>query len=436
MLLEFRVRNYRSFRDEQTLSLVAGPGDEHAGTHTMPVPGSEGDRAVRVAALYGANASGKTNLLLAVKAMREAVVRSAVGAQRGDAIAAAEPFRLSEATRTAPTRFEATFVVEAVEYTYGFEATRAHVRREWLHSYPRGRRRRWFERTRDSETGTDAYDFGESMRGEKQQIATATRANALFLSTAAQLNNDSIGPVFDWFRDRVTFLEGRAVATDATLRMCADDETREAVARLMQAADVGIQHLIYSDAPPPDLERALELMQNLINDDAELSEFSFLDEFRSISFLHGGEDGAVQPFDLGDESHGTQQLFALAGPLLSALAGGHVLLVDELDASLHPRMVEEVIDLFNDPEANPKGAQLVCNLHDTTPFDRATLRRDQIWLTEKFADGASELVALLEYAPRKDEALEKRYRQGRYGGVPVPRIVQRAKAMTHAEKQK
>lgn len=430
MLLEFSLRNYRSFRDEHTLSLLAEPDKEHETTHTAPIPNTGGDRVLRSVAIYGANASGKTNLLLGLKAMRSIVVHSASQGQRGDAIAPIQPFRLTKSGRTSPTAFEVAFLVDEVEYLYGFEATRQRVHSEWLYSYPKGRRRRWFERTYDAEADADNYRYGESMEGQKKQIATATRPNALYLSTAAQLNNESIAPIFDWFREHLQFLHGREVESATTLSLCEDEDTRRLVTNLLKSADVGIQEMFVEEREI-DFSGLPDHFVDFLDESGTRNQFE-QQLAQAIRFQHSGAEGETGRLDLDDESHGTQQFFALAGPLLLALASGSTLLVDELDASLHSRLVEEVISLFHTPKTNPNGAQLLFNLHDTTPFDRDVLRRDQIWITEKDAEGASELIALLEYSPRKEEALEKGYREGRYGGVPVPRIVQKAQLLTDA----
>jgi len=432
MLLDFKIANYRSFRDEQEFSLLAGPGDEHEATHTMPVPGGD-ERALRAAAIYGANASGKTNLLLGLDAMRKIVVHSAVGAQRGDEIDAIRPFRFSKETREAPTRLEASFIADGTEYTYGFAASRTRVHREWLYSYPKGRKRRWFERESNPEKGEDDFEFWESMKGEKQQIATATRKNALFLSTAAQLNNDAIAPVFDWFRHRMRYLRGSDVDVFETAEMCVNAEPlKKAVGVMLESADVGIKDFTVREKRSVEKEYDSLLSEYLSQVMGEVGRPGQR-EPHDILFRHTEEDDEDSLLTLDEESHGTQQFFALAGPAFVALMRGATLLVDELDASLHSRMVKEVIGLFQDPSANSNGAQLIFNLHDTTPFDSNVLRRDQIWITEKYSDGRSELISLLEYAPRKDEALEKRYREGRYGGVPVPRIVQKMQMMDHGE---
>jgi AAA15 family ATPase/GTPase len=439
MLLEFSVRNFRSFRDEQTLSLVAGTGDEHEATHTMPIPGSDDERALRSAAIYGPNASGKTNLLLALNAMREVVVKSATSMQRGDEIYPIDPFRLTEAGRTSPTEFAVSFAIDEweneKEFEYRFEATRERVLSEGLYTFPHGRRRTWYERTLDANHPEGTFNKSSYFSGQKEQIWQATRPNALYLSTAAQLNNEDLSVVFDWFRNALTYLAGRRLAIDSppggtyTAKACEEDEDmKEQILALLEAADVGI-HDLYVEEQPVDLsEFPSELIEAI--DNAGRKEEIEKDLSRSIRFQHTEEADEEGFLDLQEESHGTQQFFSLVGPVLDVLEKGRVLLVDELDSSLHPEMVVEIVSLFNDPETNTGGAQLIFNTHDTTLLDQDLLRRDQIWLTEKFGDGATTLTSLFDFSPRKrTEALEKNYRQGRYGGVPIPRVKDKARAL-------
>lgn len=432
MILEFRVENYRSFRDEQTFTLIA---EDEEDSHSALVPGSEEERVLRSAAIYGPNASGKTNLLLALRAMQQIVVNSATATQRGDEIEPIEPFRLSEEKRGSPTEFDLSFVAdkdgEKTEFQYGFRATRERVIEEWLYSFPFNRRRRYFERTYDESEDESNFQFWESLEGQKKQIAKATRPNALFLSTAAQLNNESIAPVFDWFRNSIHYLAGREVRSHYTERLCQENESvRQVVVELLRAADVGIED-IHVEESSVDLSEMPSGLLNYLEESGQREDVEE-DLSRAVHFQHTEESDHRKFLSLQEESRGTQQYFSLLGPVMDTVGGGRVLLVDELDSSLHPRMVEEVISLFNDPETNPNGAQLIFNLHDTAPFDSEVLKRDQIWITEKFPEGNSELTALLEYGPRKNEALEKNYREGRYGGIPIPRIVQKAKGMSYA----
>jgi AAA15 family ATPase/GTPase len=428
MLLEFSVRNFRSFRDEQTLSLFAGPGDELQETHTMPIPGSDDERALRSAVIYGPNASGKTNLLLAVDAMRKIVVNSASTLQRGDDISWIEPFRFTEEARNSSTTFRVSFILNDVEHEYEFKATRTEILEEGLYSYPKGRRRRIYKRKRNSNHPDGEFEKSPHFGGQKEQIWQATRANALYLSTAAQLNNEDLSQVYDWFRNTLTYLTGRRMAANhpgraRSTRACEDPESREKILTLLDAADVGIRNL-HVEEEPSDSPHVLTVHGS---HDTEGDWTSVQLDRKRIRFQHTEEDDKEGLLDLDEESHGTQQLFALAGPILDVLENGWVLLVDELDASLHPKMVLEVAGLFNNPETNPHGAQLIFNTHDTTLLDQDVLRRDQIWLTEKFEQGETKLTPLLDFSPRKHtEALEKNYRQGRYGGIPIPRIVEKA----------
>lgn len=431
MLLEFSVRNFRSFRDEHTFSLVASSGTEHLTTHTMPVPGNGERRGLRAAVLYGPNASGKTNLLLAMNAMKEIVVKSAVAGQRGDLIEPVDPFRLTEEHRTAPTAFEAAFIIDGVEYEYGFEATRKQVVEEWLYAYPKGQARRWFERRYSVNHEEGSFNPGDYLKGQRKQIWEATRPNALFLSTAVQLNNEQLAPIFDWFRESVAYLPGRRVGSAYTAEACEDGEQKQRILALLSAADLGIRDM-FVEEEPVDFD---QLPASLVDVITETGQKDRLERAlsRAIRFQHTEETDEAGLLDLEEESHGTQQLFALSGPILDVLDQGRMLLVDEIDASLHPKMVAEVVSLFNDPATNPHGAQLVFNTHDVTLLNQDLLRRDQIWITEKFGDGASQLVSLLDFKPRKrTEALAKNYLQGRYGGIPMPRIKRQAMTLAHA----
>ena len=433
MLIEFSLRNFRSFRDEQTFSLIASSGTEHQDTHTVRIPGDDERRTLRSAAVYGPNASGKTNLLLALRAMEQVVVKSAVASQRGDEIEPIDPFRLKKKNRNAPTAFEAVFIVEGIEYQYGFEATREKVVEEWLYAYPYGQARRWFTRSYSTDHSEGAFNPGDYLKGQRKQIWEATRANALYLSTAAQLNNKQLAPIFDWFRHFLAYLPGRQVGHRFTAKACTGEVQKERILSLLSAADLGIENVIVNEEPV-DLEDLPSGLRDLISSSGQKDDIEQILS-QTIRFHHSSGDGEESLLDLDEESEGTQQFFALAGPILDVLDKGRILLVDEIDSSLHPSMVREIVSLFNSPETNPNGAQLVFNTHDVTLLDQDLLRRDQVWLTEKFNDGASQLIPLLDFKPRKEtEALQKNYLEGRYGGMPMPRIREQAlRAIAHSQ---
>jgi AAA15 family ATPase/GTPase len=431
MLLQFTFGNYRSFRDETMFSMVASSGAEHRESHTMPVPGSDNSRAVRSAGIYGPNASGKTNILLALNAMSEIVVKSATAGQRGDDIAPISPFRLKAEQRTSPTSFSASFIVDGVEYEYAFAATRSEVVEESLYAYPKGQARRWFKRSYSVNHDLGKFNPGDYLKGQRQQIWEATRPNALFLSTAVQLNNEQLAPIFDWFRKSIAYLPGRRLGPGFTTDISEDEAEKKRILELLSAADLGIRDMSVEEEPVDFDALPSGLAEFIATSDQKEHVERILG--RSIRFQHTDEFEEEALLDLREESHGTQQFFALAGPILHVLDEGRILLVDELDASLHPTMVREILSLFNDPETNPNGAQLIFNTHDLTLLSQDLLRRDQIWFTEKFGDGASRLTPLLEFKPRKGtEALRKNYLQGRYGGLPMPRLKQELQERAHA----
>ena len=421
MLIEFAVENYRSLREGQRLSLVASGDEVHEPTHVALAP--DGERVLRVAAVYGPNASGKSNLLAAVSAMRRVVLGSARGTL-GDEIAEAQSFGLDEASVDVPTTFEAVFVADGVRYQYGFSATRERVEAEWLYAFPKRRSRLLF--SRELEGGEEAYEFGETLAGPKKVYRDATRPNALFLSTAIQLNSAPLRPVHGWFLRSLVYADPTRGVNPyrphrGTLRHCETEEGRERVVRLLRAADVGIEDMVVETVeadstvlPPSIRERGTE---------ADVERYLRMRRQTLVRFVHEGASPGAAPLPLRAESLGTQRLFALAGRLLDVLEDGLVLVADELGSSLHPNILRAIVELFVDPEANRAGAQLVFTTHDTNLLDQGLLRRDQYWFTEKGRDGATTLYPLTDFKPRKGvEPLEKNYLKGRYGALPLPRL--------------
>ncbi len=393
MLLGFTVANVLSFRDEQTLSLVAAGLDEGQARETGVVIERRPVQVLPVVGVYGANASGKSNLLRALRLMREAVLDSFAEWTSVDGVPRV-PFALDSKARKAPSSFEIDVVINSTRWVYGFELSDSRVEAEWLHVYPHGRRQVWFDRDADD---PEPIRFpGDHLKGERATIAKLTRPDALFLSAAAACNHPELSVLYRWFQGNLWLVSpevGRAEREMFTgRRLLTQDRAR--ILELLRIADLGIDDVEIGrrDPDPPEVR------------------------------LVRASQGRPVPFDLDNESFGTRNWFALLGPLLLTLRDGAVLLVDELDSSLHPTLVAEFVRLFQDPEANPRNAQLVFTSHDTAPLGTATgdrpLSREQVWLTEKRRDGASELYPLTDARPRKDENLERGYRSGRYGGVP------------------
>jgi uncharacterized protein len=415
MLIEFRVRNYRSIRDEQRLSLVASSDKSHADTNLVKTGIKALPDLVRSAVIYGPNASGKSNLINALAVCVSIVASSATQMQLGQAFPV-QPFRLDETSPGEPSEFELTFVHEGVRYQYGFALTAARVVDEWLLVYRTAKPQEWFTRRFDPDTNRDEFTFGSHLSGQRKLWQDSTRPNALFLSTAVHLNSEQLRPVFESITTKLVILgTGMQPTNDYSVTMLRDEDGRQAIKRFLAAADVGIADV---EATPRKMMQFKMVMGATTAGTPGLPEFRPTEQDMLVpTFLHQTDTGSVR-FDIHEESTGTQRLFAFAGPILNILAAGSALIVDELDNSLHPLLVRRLIDMFQSSETNPHGAQLIFSTHNTSFLDTNVLRRDQIWFTEKNNEQATTLYPLIEFSPRKTEALERGYLMGRYGAVP------------------
>lgn len=412
MLVEFRVKNFRSLRDEQVLSLVASKDKSLEDTHTLSTGVNAVPRLLRSAVVYGANAGGKSNLIKALQYMRGVVLESATVIQPGQTYGV-QAFRLDGTSATQPTEFEVTFVLGEVRYQYGFAMTPQRVVSEHLLVYKAFKPQRWFERHFDADSGRDVYEFGPGLKGAKNLWEGATRPNALFLSMAVQLNSEALRPVFDWFSTGlVIYNEQAQLSPQTSIQMLKQADGRKQICEFLTAADISISDIEVVTRKVPSQAVHFDLVAGKTEVRSEEV------EEHQLRFSHVTEDGKAV-FDLMDESNGTRNLLFLAGPVLDILKKGLTLVIDELDTSLHTLLVRELVRLFHRPETNTGGAQLIFTTHDTSLLDAPDLfRRDQVWFVEKDKDQASALVALSEFSPRKNEALERGYLMGRYGGVP------------------
>lgn len=415
MLVEFKVTNFRSIHSTQTLSMVQGIGDElkqntfASGLQSLP-------NLLRSCVIYGPNAAGKSNILRAMHFMKNFVLTSQ-SLQEGKNINVV-PFSLNSQSRTAPSEFEVIFIHENVRYQYGFTATNTRVIKEWLWAYPEGRQQSWFERNYNPSNDTIMWEFGSKFIGSRSMIKVwreSTRRNGLFLSTAIQLNNEQLKPIFNWFQHKLTvILPSNEINLQVSIEQCASDEGKKRVMEFMNSADIGILGIELKKVPfslenIPFVPKEMEpIFKDLIGQ-----------EITNVMFLHKITDSEdIISFDFSEESGGTQKLFAFAGPLLDVLAKGSILFVDELDTSLHPLIVRFLIKLIHNSEVNKNNAQLVFTTHDTSILDTEIFRRDQVWFVEKDDESASQLYPLTDFSPRKDEALERGYLKGRYGALP------------------
>lgn len=409
MLLEFRVANYRSFKDVSTLSMVAAnrsAKDKSIDINNV-VQVDEQLALLRSAAIYGANASGKSNLIHALRFMKHLVINSARSLQADDKIDV-EPFLLSEKSPEEPSSFEIVFLLEGIRYRYGFEVTVDRVISEWLYFVPSTREARLFHRD------VDGINVSSNFKEGRGNIIEITRDNALFLSVVAQFNGEISHKILRWFRN----ISINVGANDRSYRnftvfSLERDKYRDDIIEFVKGLDLGVSDI--------GLEKELIGYQQSLP--------GFQEEPRGASrtviktahrkFDEDGSAVSLELFNLDQhESDGTRKLFAFAGPIIDTLRQGKLLVVDELDARLHPIITCAIIELFNSKDKNPLGAQLLFTTHDTNLLSNKMFRRDQIWFTEKDAKGVTQLYSLAEFKIRNDASFEKDYINGKYGAIP------------------
>lgn len=414
-LLSFSAANVRSYRDEVQLSLVASrlarpEVVQHlrweSGERTVPV--------LPAAGVFGANASGKSTILRAMADMRTFVLGSFRHGSASTPISR-QPFKLDGVSFAQPTRFEIDLVLEGVRWQYGFEIDDRVVLAEYALHYPNGRQATVFDREGES------ISFGKAFRSDGRLLERLVRPNALLVSAAGAVGRSRLEPLFRWFQTNLLLAESnnRNWRALRTADLAQSSDSRKRVLALLCAADLGITD-ISREPVPEELRVHLERVLSGDDDDADDEQVQLFIEDR-LRLTHCGV-GECADFDAEDESLGTMVWVGLVGPVLDALDRGDVLLADELDASLHPHLVDQVIALFQSPATNPRCAQLIFNAHDVTVLGDSEVRRlgrDQIWFTEKNNEGATSLYPLADFSPRKDEALERRYLQGRFGALPV-----------------
>lgn len=402
MLVNFSVKNFKSFHEEANLSMVISALKE-----TFPIPSEafiKADKNLKinpVSVLFGANASGKSNLIEAIEQMKYFTLTSLARGNIQDKIPV-EPFRLSTATENQPSEFEISFVAAGKLYRYGFQASVDVIEEEWLFEKelkPRNKEKELFYRVKSSlESHPSLFKIGSLIR--TQNLA---KENVLILSLAHQFNDENAKNVIDWFTNLNTLKghEDREYQNFSVSQIKEQTGIAGKMEKLIRFADTGIIGLSAA---------------SILNKEEVLSSH--------MKFNEKGEPVHEYMFIMSkQESEGTRKLFNLSGPIFSSLAEGKVLVVDELDSKLHPNLTEKLVLMFQDRNINTKGAQLIFATHNTNLLSAKVLRRDQVWITEKNQFGASQLYSIADYntnkgKARNTEAIEQNYIEGKYGGIP------------------
>ena len=400
MLLEFNVTNFRSIKQKQTLSLLKTRKNELENNFTT-ISLSTGKTldVLNSAAIYGANASGKSNLVLALQTMFS-IIEQSTSYQKNQGVLGIEPFLLSTETQNQPTEFELDFIDNGVRFVYGFSATKEKIIDEWLYQYPKGHPQVLIERT-----NTNTWGAMNALKGNKKLWQESTKDNALFLSTAVRLNCEQLSDLSNYM---ILDMDFHLYDNDNFLSLVSFKNNEDKVLQFIQQADLGIDKVKIVE----------EKMQNIKGKSYRMVHTSDGEVGYKVETYHIMEDGNLMKFDLQQESVGTKKMFALAYHWLNVLENGHTLVLDELQNSLHPKLVEYLVKMFHDPELNKNGAQLIFVTHETSLLDQEIFRRDQVWFCEK-ENNATELFSLADFSVRKGaENVEKFYLSGRYGAVP------------------
>lgn len=441
MIIEFSVSNYLSIKDAITFSMLASNPvkeleDITQGTNNVFFDRNSRNKYLKSAVLYGANGSGKSNLISAIHFFRKFILSSSNDRQADDEIETM-PFLLNSTTESSSSSFEMVFVIGNIRYRYGFEATKTNVTSEWLLGF-------------DIETSTKESTFftRENQKikvtnknfKEGKGLESKTRPNALFLSTAAQLNGEISNKIQNWLKTNVNVLSGLEDATTAYTisRFQEQGEFREKIIKFFKLTNLGIENIKIEETALENLTKLSskkkedgkitillhELRRELkdrikkMGDAKEITINTFHKKFDETNKLI---DTIALDFEL--ESKGTQKLFGLLGPWFDTLENGKILIVDELDSRLHTKLTTELIKIFQS-NINTKNAQLIFASHDTNLLRNDLFRRDQIWFTEKDEKGATDLYSLVEYkinqatSVRNDASYEKDYLTGKYGAIP------------------
>jgi uncharacterized protein len=415
MLIEFSIGNYFSFKEIKTLSLVASSISEFK-ENTFQ---TERNTLLRGAVIYGPNSSGKSNFIRAMSTMRRLVLHSFN--QSSAKPLDVTPFLLNTSTEESPSHFEVVFQILNSRYRYGFEVDNARFKKEWLFEAKKHAERILFIR---DDKGIDV----SSVFKEGKDLEKKTRDNALFLAVVDQFNGPISKRIMRWFKQFIA-ISGLTHENyqRVTFKMLNNEETAKSLDTFYKQIDLGFNGISLDKKlfDPKELpEDTPEPLLNLLIKDLEGKHRMIIKTLHKKFDANNIPVGDVE-FDMrAQESSGTNKVFNMSGPVFDVLHNGGVLIVDELDASLHPLMTLAIINLFSSPETNRNNAQLIFATHDSNLLTNGNYRRDQIYFIEKDQYGASDIYSLIEYREkngskiRKDRSFEKDYIEGRYGAIP------------------
>lgn len=384
MLLQFSVTNHRSIKETAVISMKAA-ADKTMKENLISPDGKK--ELVPVMAIYGANAAGKSNVIHALLLMREMICGNYAKPLKGAELPY-EPFAFVDG-ETKPTAFEIIYYNDGIKYAYGFSFNKNRIIDEYLYRWPNGREALVFSREKDK------YEFRESIQ-EQLTLAGRTSDNRLYLTTSNEWNCAQTEKAYLWFQKNLRGVIATGVSNEATIAAIREGgDEKKRILKEMMLADLGICNVELTGTKEKPI---ISTVHRLTDSNGEQKQYTLL---------------------LGQESVGTQRFFSRIGLWMEAINSGAVLVVDEIEASMHPLLTRHLIEMIQDQTVNQNHAQLIFTTHDTGLLDLKLLRRDQIWFAEKDEKSMqTDIYALTEFSPRKDENIAKGYLQGRYGAIP------------------
>lgn len=400
MILEFSVKNFLSFKEKVTFSMIANSNKELNDNYVE----IGGNKVLKSAAIYGANASGKSNLFK-ILTLVVLMLRSSNSVDINAKLPLI-PFKLDKGSVNKPSEFEIKFILDETRYVYGFIADKDKIYDEYLYYYPNGRETKIFDRTNINE-----YSYTQKDEKILREIEAKNAQNKFFLATATNWNFDKTKAAYNFLTNGIGTCNNLEILKNMAYKMYETnpDYLKDFAIVFLQKADFNIEDYQISqiDVPGEFLTAIPEFITKTLPDKPKAYQ---------VLFKHKNSDNYLS---IDEESLGTQMIFAFIPFLADSLKNKKVLIIDELDKSLHPFLVQYIVEIFNDAEINKNGSQLIFNTHDTNLLDLNILRRDQIWFTEKNSEtGESDLYSLSDFSVRKQENVEKGYMLGRYGAVP------------------
>ncbi|WP_378957078.1 ATP/GTP-binding protein [Pelosinus sp. sgz500959] len=430
MLLSFKVKNYRSFRDEAILDMEAASLKEY--NECLIKSGKKS--FLPTIAIYGKNGGGKSNIIRALW-LGVQFIKSAQRTQHEKALVPVQPFELDDHSRHEPTLFEFNYLQDEIKYTYGFSATKSKIVSEYLYHYPKGQKAMVFSRTQQE------FSFPmDNEKKKKEMMKEAVAANQLFFAVSCTMNYQPCIAAMKWFRQSVVFSRDYTDISRYLSEYSEDPDMLHAIVQTAKIADLGIQDIKFeinnlditklADIPTDmddDMKNhivtALAKLKDALESAPNDAEGKLrVSEIKATSFHVGKSkqgDKTIYPLAFSEESDGTRRLMALAPAMERTLKNGGLFIVDELEREIHPLLMEYIINRYQDKASNPRQAQLVFTTHSTELMSLELLRRDQINFVDKDrVTGASELYSMKEFSPRKDENIHKGYLLGKYGAVP------------------